>query len=288
MSLPAVIYIFVMSYLPMIGVVLAFKQYYDNQGVIGSPWVGLQNFAFFFHSSDAWVVTRNTLLYNAAFIVLGTVLAVGLSLLMFEVRTSKLLSIYQSAMLLPYFISWIIVAYIVYGFLSDQYGMLDHVLTALGFHSPDFYQAPRYWPYILVVCNIWKNIGFSTLVYFAGLMGIDPSYIEAAIMDGASRWQIARKVSVPMLSPLIVILFIVAVGGIFNADFGLFYFVPNQSAFLGNVTQVINTYVFNALMNLGSIGMAAAVGLYQSAVGFVLVVLTNWIVRKISPEHSLW
>ena len=286
--MPALIYIFVMSYLPMVGVVIAFKQYYDNTGIFGSPWVGLQNFQFFFQGSDAWLVTRNTILYNAAFIVFGIVAAVGLALIMHQVKGSKLLAAYQTLMLLPYFISWIIVAYIVYGFLSQRYGMLNHVLPVLGFNHVAFYQSPQFWPYILIICNLWRNVGFATLVYFAGIMGIDPTYFEAAIVDGASRWQMARLITIPMISQLIVILFIIAVGGIFNADFGLFYFVPNQSVFLTNVTQVINTYVFNALMSLGNIGMAAAVGLYQSFVGFVLVLFTNWVVRRISPDHSLW
>lgn len=288
LSLPALIYILVMSYLPMIGVIIAFKQYYDTTGIFGSPWVGLQNFRFFFDSPDAWLVTRNTILYNAAFIVFGTLCAVGLALLMYQVKASKLLTIYQSAMLLPYFISWIVVAYIVYGFLSGQYGVVNSFLGFLGMKPINWYQAPQYWPYILVVCNLWRNVGFSTLVYFAGILGIDPTYFEAAIIDGASRWQIARRVTIPMISNLIMILFILSVGTIFNADFGLFYFVPNSSPFLTSVTQVINVYVYNALINVGNIGMAAAVGLYQSAVGFVLVLATNWIVRRISPEHSLF
>ena len=158
----------------------------------------------------------------------------------------------------------------------------------MGLKPINWYQAPQYWPVILVFCDLWRRVGFSTLVYFAGIMGLDPTYFEAAIMDGATRWQIARSITVPMISNLIVILFILAVGTIFNADFGLFYFVPNSSPFLSSVTDVINVFVYNALINTGSIGMAAAVGLYQSAVGFVLVILTNWIVRRISPEHSLF
>lgn len=288
LSLPAIIYILVMSYLPMIGVIIAFKQYYDTSGVFGSPWVGLQNFAFFFQSQEAWSVTRNTILYNAAFIVFGTIFAVGLALVMYQVKSSKLLIVYQTVMLLPYFVSWIVVAYIVYGFLGQNYGLLNSVVSFLGMKPINWYQDPNYWPYILVLCNLWRNIGFSTLVYFAGIMGLDPTYFEAAVMDGATRWQIAWHITVPMISNLIMILFILAIGTIFNADFGLFYFVPNSSPFLLGVTDVINVYVYNALINVGNIGMAAAVGLYQSAVGFVLVIITNWIVRRISPEHSLF
>lgn len=285
---PGIIYLLVMAYFPMVGAIVAFKTYLYNKGIFGSPWDGLQNFQFFFRSQEFLSITRNTIGYNLAFILLGTVAAIGLAILMFFIHRNKgAVSVYQTVLFLPYFSSWIVVEYIVYGFLSQQHGLIDHAFFPPN-HGINWYESPQYWPYILTAANLWHGVGFSTLIYFAGIMGIDPTYFEVAAIDGASRWQIVRRIMIPMLSPLIAILVIIALGSIFNADFGLFYFVPNNSAFLFPTTQVINTYVFRALIDLGQIGMSAAVGLYQSVVGLGAVILANYVVKKLNPDNALW
>lgn len=287
LSLPAFVFKFIFAYLPMIGIVIAFKNYRYDKGILGSEWVGLKNFVFFFTSDTAWRVTRNTILYNCGFIVITTFFGVLFAILLNEV-TSKWLKVFQTSMFLPYFFSWIVVSYATTAFLDPNYGYLNVILKAFHIESISWFMEPQYWPFLLNAVAFWKGIGYSTLIYYAGTLGIDPTYYEAARIDGASRWKMVKYITVPMLKPLITILIILAVGGIFRADFGLFYFIPNDSSFLYSVTDVIDTLIYRSLLNSSDIGMTAAVGLFQSLVGFVLVITTNTIVKKMNEENSLW
>lgn len=287
MSLPAIVYKLIFNYLPMIGLILAFKQYRYDLGFFGSEWVGLKNFEFFFSSDKAFTVTRNTILYNISFIVLTMIIAIALAIMLNEI-SRKWIKAHQTILFLPYFLSWVVVSYIVLAFLDHQNGFINVILEAFGQDPIKWYEKSQYWPIVIVITQLWKAIGFSTLIYYAGLLSIDTSYYEAAKIDGASRWQMIRRITVPLLTPLIVILFIVDIGKIFRADFGLFYFIPNDSSFLYSTTDVIDTYVYRSLQNVGDIGMSTAIGLYQSIVGFILVLLANWIVKKINADNALW
>ncbi|MEK8127156.1 ABC transporter permease subunit [Paenibacillus filicis] len=287
LSLPALLFKLVFSYLPLIGLIVAFKKFRFDKGIFGSEWNGFDNFRFFFVSDNAWRITRNTVLYNFGFILLTMVCALLLAVLLSEM-SGRAVKVYQTALFLPYFLSWVVVGYIVLAFLEQERGLLEHLWSWLGLKPVSWYQEASRWPYILNAVNLWKTVGFSTLVYYAGIIGINPSYYEAARIDGASKAQMVRRITLPLLTPLIVVLFIVAIGGMFRADFGLFYFIPNNSSFLYATTDVIDTYVFRALRTVGDVGMSAAVGLYQSVVGFILVVATNGIIKKFNSEHALW
>ncbi|WP_018759023.1 ABC transporter permease [Paenibacillus terrigena] len=287
MSLPAIVYKLLLSYLPMLGLVIAFKQYRYDLGVFGSEWVGFKNFKFFFNSDTALIVTRNTILYNLAFIVLTILIALTLAILLNEL-SRKWIKVHQTVLFLPYFLSWVVVGYVVLAFLDHKNGFLNVILGLFGQDAIKWYEQAKYWPVIIVITQLWKSVGFSTLIYYAGMLSIDSSYYEAAKIDGANRWQMIRKITIPTLMPLIVILFIIDVGKIFRADFGLFYFIPNDSSFLYSTTDVIDTYVYRSLRVVGDIGMSTAIGLYQSVVGFILVLLANWVVKKINSDNALW
>lgn len=293
MVLPATVWFICFSYLPMAGMVIAFKEYrYSRDGflasIINSKWVGLDNFKFLFSTSDAYVITRNTLLYNSVFIALGLILAVALAILLSELANKRLAKWFQTGMFLPHFLSWIIVGYFVFSFLSYDKGIVNQMFGWFGVDSMQWYNDKTYWPVILVIVFLWKSLGYNSVIYLAGIMGIDRSLYEAAMIDGASKWQQVRKITIPMLTPLMVIMTLLAVGKIFYADFGLFYQIPRDSGTLYAVTNVIDTYVYRGLKVTGEIGMSAAAGLYQSVVGFVLVITSNMIVRKINKDNALF
>lgn len=293
MALPATIWFICFSYLPMAGMVIAFKEYrYSRDGflasILNSEWVGFDNFKFLFSTSDAYIITRNTILYNAVFIVLGLVMAVALAIILSELVNKRLAKWFQTAMFLPHFLSWVIVAYFVYSFLSYDKGIVNQLLGWLGVDLIQWYNDKTYWPVILVLVFLWKSVGYNSVIYLAGIMGIDRSLYEAAMIDGANKWQQVRSITIPMLTPLMVIMTILAIGKIFYADFGLFYQVPRDSGTLYAVTNVIDTYVYRGLKVTGEIGMSAAAGLYQSVVGFVLVIISNMIVRKIDKDNALF
>ncbi|QGR00013.1 sugar ABC transporter permease [Paenibacillus psychroresistens] len=287
LTVPGLLYMLIFAYLPMLGLVLAFKNYRFDLGILGSAWVGLQNFKFFFNSEDAFRVTRNTILYELGYILLSTSMALLLAILMNELK-KKYLRWYQTALFLPHFLSWVVISYITLAFLDQQNGFLNQFLSWFGVDPHSWYMEKEPWPVILNVVALWKRIGFAALIYYAGIIGIHPEYYEAARMDGATRVQLARHITLPMISPLIVILLILAIGGIFNGDFGLHYFIPNNSGMTYATTDIIDTYVYRALRDIGDIGMAAAVGLYQSVVGLILVLTANYIVKKMNPDHALW
>ena len=288
LALPSALYIFVFSYIPMYGVILAFKNFDARLGFFKSPWVGLKNFEFFFKSQDAWRVTRNTLVLNSIFIITSTICAVIFALLMFEVVKQVHIKIYQTIAILPMFISWVIVGYIVYSFLQTDTGVINRCLENFGFKPVSWYSEPNKWPVILTITNIWKNVGFAGIIYYASLIGVSQDYYEAAEIDGANKLQTAWYLSIPSLIPIITILTILSIGAIFRADFGMFYNVTRNIGTLYPTTDVVDTYVFRALTKSGSIGMSAAVGLFQSIVGFVLIIVTNMVVKKIEPDNSIF
>lgn len=289
MMLPGLIYLIINNYLPLFGLSIAFKDVNYQKGIWNSDWIGFRNFEYLFKTSDAWLITRNTLLYNAVFIILGLIISIGIAILLNEIRNKFMARFYQSVIILPFLISIIIVSYLVYAMFSVNTGMVNNtILPALGLDPVSWYSEPKYWPFILTFVHVWKGAGYSCIVYLAAIIGIDPEYYEAAKLDGASKWMQIRKITLPMIMPVIVILTLLAIGRIFYSDFGLFYQVPMNSGALYSTTNVIDTYVFRGLMQLGDIGMSSAAGFYQSLVGFVLVLGSNYIVRKIDKDNALF
>ena len=289
MMLPALLYLLINNYIPMAGMVIAFKKLNFAKGIWASPWAGIKNFKFLFASKDAWIITRNTLLYNVAFILVNMVVGIAIAILITEVRNTKLKKVYQSAILLPFLMSMVILSYIVYALLSAENGLVNNSILPL-FHidSIQWYQEPKYWPVILIIANCWKGVGYGCLIYIASLIGIDPSFYEAARLDGASKWQEITKITLPSLVPTIITLLLLSIGRIFYSDFGLFYQVPMNSGVLFPTTNVIDTYVYRALIEQGNISMSSAAGVYQSLVGFCVVMLSNGIVRKVDKDQALF
>ena len=293
MLLPGAVWLLLIRYLPMFGIVIAFKNYrafkpntfWNN--IIRSEWVGLKNFEFL-KSPDTGIMIRNTLGYNLLWIVLGLVIAVAFAIMMNELRSRLLAKTYQTMMFFPYFLSWVVAGYFVLSFLDPTSGMIPFSQKAAGLPVTNFYHDTTWWPLILTICNLWKNLGYSSVLYLAAITGIDTTQYEAAAVDGATKWQQIRHVTLPNLRPMIVILLIMNVGKIFNADFGLFYNVPQNSGSLYPVTQVVDTYVYRAYANTHDLGMSSAAGFRQSAVGLICIVAANGVVRKIDPESSLF
>ncbi|MDB5055313.1 MAG: sugar transporter permease [Bacilli bacterium] len=289
MFLPGVLFLIVNNYIPMFGFIIAFKNVNYTVGILNSPWVGWTNFRFLFQTADAWIITRNTLLYNGLFIVLNLILGVGLAILFNEVKSKLMGKLYQSMIFLPYFLSFIVIGYIVLAFLGEETGFINKaILEPLGFQPADWYSNNKFWPYILPIVNSWKNIGYFSLIYLAAIIGFDSEYYEAARIDGASRWQQARYITVPMLAPLMIITTLLAVGRIFYSDFGLFFQVPLNSGAIYPTTNVIDTYVYRTFLVNGDVGMSSAAGIYQAVVGMILVLITNNLVKKYSRENALF
>lgn len=289
MALPALAYILINNYIPMGGMVIAFKNYKYNKGIWGSDWAGFKNFEFLFKTNDAFLITRNTILYNLAFIVLDTVLAIALAILLNEIRSKKMKKIYQTLILLPYLLSMVIVSYLVYGFLSPDQGFVNKtLLAALGIEGQNWYMKPGIWPFIIIFVHIWVIVGYNCIIYLSTLVGIDKSYYEAADVDGATAWQKIRFITLPNLKPTVITMCLLSIGRIFYSDFGLFYQVPLNSGALYDATSTIDTYVYRGLTQSSNVGMSSAAGVYQSLVGFALVLLANWVVNKVSKENALF
>lgn len=284
MALPGIILMILFKYLPLSGIVLAFKQYNIRDGIFGSAWNGLKNFEYLFRTKDAWIITRNTLAYNLVFIILDLVLAVTVAIVLNELHQKKVAKVYQTIFMAPYFLSWVVVSFIAYSFLSVDNGFINR---AFGLNVT-WYSQPSVWPYIMVVFQIWKTLGYSTVMYLGSIVGIPNDYYEAALMDGATKWQQIKYITLPSLKSMMIVLTILAIGKIFYADFGLFYQLPRDSGPLFPVTNVIDTYVYRALKENGNVGMSAAASLYQSLVGFVLVLSSNFIVRRIDKDSALF
>lgn len=289
MLLPGTIYLIINNYIPMTGIVVAFKQYNIRDGLYFSPNIGFKNFEFLFKTKDAWQIVRNTLLYNLAFILIGTVLAIAVAIVLNEIKNKASKQAYQTIILIPFLISMVVVSYLAFAFLSDGNGFLNNtLLPALGMEPISWYNAPQYWPFILILINVWKSLGYNCILYYATICGIDYSLYEAAIVDGANRWQRIVHITLPCLKSTIIILTLMSLGNIFRSDFGLFYQVPMNSGTLIDVTQTIDTYVYRGLTQTNNIGMSSAAGVYQSVVGFVLVLAANLTVRKIDNESALF
>lgn len=287
MMAPGLIYLFINNYMPMAGLVVAFKNYNVVDGIFGSPWAGLSNFTYLFN--DALTITRNTLLYNIVFIIINLILGIAFAIFICDIRSKACKTIYQSAILLPFLMSIVIVSYITFAFFSGDNGMLNKtILPFFGKEAINWYSESKYWPVILVIVNTWKGVGYGCLIYISSISGIDPSFYEAAELDGASKWKQIRYITLPSIMPSVITLTLLNIGRIFYSDFGLFYQVTQNSGQLYDTTNVIDTYVYRALLQSGNIGMASAAGFYQSIVGFACVLLANVVVRKLSPENAMF
>lgn len=295
MVAPGALWLLLLRYLPMGGIILAFKNYkiYPKDptflnNLIHSKWVGLDNFKFLFTTGDSWVMIRNTLAYNIVFIILGVIIPVAFAVMMSELSKKFVAKTYQTLMFFPYFLSWVVVSYFLNAFIDAQYGLIPMAQRAAGETAVSWYTTPGPWPYIILFANLWKNVGYSTVLYLAAITGIDQTQYEAAAIDGASKWQQILHVTLPNLRTMIAILFILNVGKIFNADFGLFWNVPMQNGALFSVTQVIDTYIYRVLMNTGNIGQSTAAGLLQNIVGFICIIGANAVVKKIDSDSTLF
>lgn len=290
MALPAMVLIFMFAYMPMGGLVVAFKKFNFSDGIWGSPWVGLENFKFLFASADTtWRMIRNTVGYYLIFTITGTVCNVALAIALNECRLKRFSKISQTMMILPTFISWIAVTYIVKALLDGNNGMINHIMASLGMEEISWYTEPKYWPVILTIVNLWKNIGYGSILYLSALAGMDQEVFEAAELDGASKWQKIRYITLPMLTSMISIMLLMGLGGIMTSNTGLFYQVTKNVGALYPTTQTIDSYVMNALTGGSSnFGMTAAVTFFQSVIGCIMVVIANLLVRRWDPDKSLF
>ncbi len=288
MMIPGIIYLIINNYIPMAGLVIAFKKYSFAKGIWKSAWVGWDNFKFFLNTDMAGVI-KNTLLYNIVFIILSTVLSSSVAILLNDIRTNKVKKTFQTVFLVPHLISIIVIAYLAYAFLATSTGFINNsILKLLGKNAISWYATPKYWPFILVFVYLWKNFGYSAIIYYATIAGIDPTYYEAASMDGANHWTKIIHITLPELKPTIITLTLMNIGRIFYSDFGLFYQVPMNSGSLIDVTQTIDTYIYRGLLNNANMGMSSAACFVQSVLGFLLVLAANGIVRKISRDEALF
>jgi len=291
LAFPAILAVFVFSYVPLAGLVLAFKNFNLRLGIIGSPWVGMKNFMFFF-KNDAFAVTRNTLAYNIVFIIVGTIFSLLFAMMLNEITSRFFVKLYQTIFFFPYFFSWVVVAYMVYAFFAAN-GILNSLigpwlLEHFNVIISEFYLTPPLWPPFMVFLAVWKGLGYTCVLYYAAIMGIPGDYYEAATIDGASKLQCSWHITLPLLLPTVSIMTLLQIGNIFRADFGLFYFIPRQIGKLQDVTNVIDVHVYRMLRLSNDIGMSAAIGFYQSVLCFILVMLSNWAAKKIDPEYAIF
>jgi putative aldouronate transport system permease protein len=289
MAIPGFIYLLINNYLPMFGLVIAFKDYNFAKGIWASDWVGFKNFEYLFKTKDAFIITRNTILYNVTFIILNNAASIMIAIMLNEVRKKFMSRLYQSIFLLPYLISMVVVGYLVLAFLNVENGFINQsLLPMLGAEPVSWYNEPKYWPFILTLVKLWNNTGSLAVIYLAAIIGIDHEYYEAAKIDGASKGHQIWFITLPLISPVIVIMTLLAIGKILYADFGLFYQVPLDSGMLSSTTNVIDTYVYRALIKLGDIGMSSSAGVFQSVVGFIVVLTSNYLVRRVAPDKALF
>ena len=291
MCLPALLLLLFLAYIPMVGIWMAFTKYNVQDGIFGSEFIGLHWFKHFFTNSTGMglKVIRNTLVINFWGLIFGTAIPITIAICFNEIGGKLFKKVTQSAMFFPYFLSWVVASYFVYAFLSPTSGLIPSMQKSMGVAKVfDWYNNPGPWPVILVICNIWKNTGYSTVLYLSAITGIDATQYEAASIDGASKWQQIRYITIPHLKTMILILFIMNVGKIFNADFGLFYQVPMDAGLLTSATQVIDTYVYRAMLATGSVGMSTAAGLAQNVLGFICIMTANTIVKKIDSDSALF
>ncbi len=287
LALPAMLWFILFCYIPMFGVAFAFKQFTPKPGepmfknlFVNSPWVGLNNFKFLLRSSDMPRIMFNTLFYNVIFLVAGIVLPVFLAIFLTEVHSKGFSGLVQMVMLLPYFLSWVIVGYCLYGFLATNEGQINHILRFFGQEGIQWYQSPKYWRGILIATGLWKATGYSMIIYLCAITAIDRSLYESATLDGASFLDRVRFITLPMLKTTITTIFILNIGSIFSSDFGLFYQVPMDSNSLQPITQTLDVYVYKALMQQANFSYSAAASFLQSFVGCVLLLISNAIVNR--------
>lgn len=293
MAVPTLVWFLLFSFLPMLGVLIAFKDFRISGGgfidsFIKSEWVGFKNFEFLFSTGEALRITRNTVLYNIVILILDVLVPVSFALMLHELRNQKAAKAYQTILFLPYFLSWVVVSSFLYAFLSPDKGIVNHLLASAGKETVSWYTETKPWPFLLVLVRVWKEMGYGTVIYLASLTGIDATYYEAALLDGASKKQQVLHITLPLLKPIVVVMMIMAMGKIFNASFGLFYQIPRDSGALYSVTNVIDTYVYRAMTGMGEIGMSAAAALFQSVMGMLMLLGSNWIVSRIDGENALF
>lgn len=286
--LPAVVYVLIFSYTPMIGVIMAFKKYNFTQGLFASPWVGLKNFKFLMVSNKLWPLTRNTLLYNLAFISIGMVMEVGFAVIINEMRCRWFKKVFQSFIFLPYFISWVIASAVVQTLLDYDFGLISRTLKSLGLPMVNVYVDARPWPFLLVFFRMWKGVGYGSIVYLSAISGIDSEMYEAADIDGANSWQKLFRITLPNLVPTMVIMFLLACGQIFRGDFGMFYQLIGNNGVLLEVGDILDLYIYRAMAGNANLGYGAAAGLFQSVLCFVTILLANFVVKKIQPDYTLF
>jgi len=289
MALPTVVILILFNYLPMGGLILAFKKYNVGKGIWGSDFAGLKNFEYLFATTDAFIITRNTVLYNIVFIVMNMSLAVIMALTLNELHSKRSAKVFQTIYMMPHFLSWAAVAILVGAFLERSNGYVNYIREVMGYGGPvDWYKRIGIWPFLLVLINAWKGVGYQTVLYLAAISGIPGDYYEAAVLDGASRFQQARYITLPHLRFIVSISLIMSMGHIFRGDFGLFYTVTRDSGVLYPVTNVIDTYVYRGLINQQNVGMSAAAGLFQSVVGLLFILMANKIVAKVDPDSAMF
>lgn len=290
LALPTTIWYIIFCYIPMFGAIIAFKNYKVNgnflKSVLTSEWVGLKNFKFLFATPDISIIIRNTLGYNIVFIILNIVLPVALAILISQLRSKRMAKVYQTAMFMPYFLSWVVVSSVVWAFLSYEKGLLNMMAIEAGREATQWYMKKEFWPPFLIFMNLWKGLGYNMVIYLATITGLDSSYYEAAVIDGATKWQQARYITLPMMKTIIILMFIMAIGRIFYSDFGLFYQVPRDSNSIYNQVYTIDVYVYKMLMT-STTGMASAAALMQSTIGCIMVLAANFVVKKIDPESAM-
>ena len=286
-ALPGIICLIAFCYLPMFGIILAFKDYRYIDGILGSAWNGLDNFKFMFSSNYIYGVIGRTVGYHILFTAAGMLCAIIVAILLYEITSKTCVKIYQTSILLPSFISMVLVAYIVFVLLSHEYGIINRFLESMGIEAIKWYNESKYWPAILLIVNLWKGAGSGCLLYYSTILAIDTNLFEAARIDGATKWQEIKNVTLPHLIPIISLMLIMSMGGIMSGNFDLFYQIPRQSAALYSTTDIINTYIYRNL-STGGISVSAAIGLFQSLVGTSMLLLTNVILRKISPENAMF
>jgi putative aldouronate transport system permease protein len=290
LALPAFLWYVLFSYLPMFGIVIAFKNFKIKgnfiSSILSSEWAGFANFRFLFSSSDAGLAVRNTLGYNAVFIILGTVLPVGFALMISQLHSSRAKKVFQTAMFMPYFLSWVVISAVVWAFLSYDHGLFNTLAESMGFSRSNWYMKKEYWPFILIFLNVWKNLGYGMVVYLAAIAGVDQAFYEAAVIDGATPWQQTWKITLPSIKTVVVLMFILSMGRVFYSDFGLFYQVPRDSNSLFTVTNTIDVMVYKSLKS-ATVGMASASALFQSVAGCITILAANFLVRKVDPESAM-
>ena len=288
MMLPALIYLFINNYLPMSGLVLAFEKYNVKDGIWGSQFVGFKNYTFLLKNNDLPILFRNTLGYNLCFILINLVLGVTLAILITEITNLKFRKAAQSSILFPFVVSIVIVSYMVRAFLDPEAGLLNHLLVSMGHQKVAWYDTAKYWPFILIFVNTWKGVGYGCILYISSILGIDMSLYESASLDGATKFQKIRYITLPFLKPTMITVSLLSLGRVFNSDFGLFFQVPQNSGLISSTTQTIDTFVYNVLITQSNVGMSAAASFFQSVMGFLMIMVFNAITRKISRENALF